>query len=429
MRIKRKFKALAFITAIICMFSALSLNGAAAGSKPSTVSNLSVYTDGSGETVVSWGAAANADYYRVERSKFVNGTYEVMEEKYKDTTYIINDNGDYPYWRITAVNSVGESIGIKQTGRPYLNEEYRFKTEYPAYDAAMYGEYLYVAEGTEGIGIYTCEGDLPERIGSFAKKDGLSFHKICAYKDYIFVACYMNKVSQASFQIYSVENPEAPLFIGGQLYKSKIYDMQIKENALYIRAGGMNVYDISFPEKLTVKFSSDSVLSMTEYNGIYLLGESRHLKTVDLGNPKSMMLYDSIDLYSSYEKSGGVDTYTPSIKGIAVKDNYAVLFNNYWPRVVDISTPRNIVFKGDLSFGRGQLFSSAYSIQAGSFAFVLDENRHTVRVYNVAALADRLITLEALYYNAYANNISYNNGKFIVSIGESGIVVLNHYRT
>ena len=87
-------------------------SGGGETSKPSTPTGLTATVGGS--TVLpyvdlSWNSVANADSYNIYRSSSSSGSYTKIGSAYYPSSYDDNPNNGKNYYRVTAVNSKGES--------------------------------------------------------------------------------------------------------------------------------------------------------------------------------------------------------------------------------------------------------------------------------------------------------------------------------
>lgn len=126
--------------------------------------NIVSTTSGDGQVIITWGTSTHADSYTISRSTTSNGTYTQLsttaQSPYTDTTVT---NGTTYYYKITAVNTNGNTVTSAVSETPYgAPGAFYFSSVTPsntqltvAWDNAPFATSYSLARGTNSGGPYT----------------------------------------------------------------------------------------------------------------------------------------------------------------------------------------------------------------------------------------------------------------------------------
>lgn len=302
-------------------------------------------------------------------------------------------------------------IDISQPANPQRVGRY----DTPSYvmGVAASGNYAYVAETTNGLGVIDISNPVaPRRVGSYDTSGNAQ--NVAVAGNYAYVADY-----GAGLQVIDISNPAAPQRVGGyEISGSTAQDVVVSGNHAYLieEEVGLQVIDIANPAMPlrvgtypTIGTAwSVAVAGNTAYLGDWGAG----LQILDISNPTMPQWVGSY-------------TTTGRVQALAVSGNHAYLadYQQDWTtrlQIIDISDRTN-----------PQLIGSYHS--AGSATGVTISG-------NYAYLADQLFGLQVLEvsnpanprrvgankpFKAYAAIIS--GDKVLVAAIQQGLLILNPF--
>ena len=285
----------------------------------------------------------NLIYENCDRSNLIVGYQNLYPE------YLFEYNSTY-YWKIVAKDSIGITNPNSQvwtfdtrilTGN--IESISSYDTQAPARDIFMQGDFIYIANFTDGLYIVDISDPLsPLYAGHYEMPRYAEGVQVAG--DYAYIAGGV----QNGLLIVNVSDPAYP-FLAGSLDVSYNSDIFVSGNYAYIsdiyteKFHIANISDPANPFIVSTFNAPDAVQdAFVENNYAYLALESYGMCVLDISNP------------SQPRSVSTVPTEAAAI-GVYVKDGYAYLSEHTWGGldIIDISDPSAPFIVGQLSLPYG----------------------------------------------------------------------------
>ncbi len=367
--------------------------------------------------------------------------------------------GKYPFGaNLTAdisssLLAVGVGGGIRLYSWPSLSLLSEIKTDGVVLDVKIHGDYLFVANGLEGLLVYD--------ISTPSSPNLVYWYNSPGYAKHILINGTKLYLSDGEFgvKVFDISSPSSPTLIGlistvGDASKTDIYG-----NYLIVAEAsmGVEIFDISSSSPVRVSYISGiNALSVkVNGNGLFVALGMSGMRVYDISDPSSPSLINSVSSTTPYRDididsyvfvaslTGGLrvldpaslaevsssSTYGPAIAIKKVGNLVLVMEDVEGLEIYDVSDPTSPVLQGfvhaegcfyDVKAYGGKIFAAAGSKGIKSFTSTLP---------NINKINERSggYLLEVFPYNGYIFAAAGTSGGLMIY--DTALNLIGHYDT
>ncbi|HEX7319452.1 MAG TPA: hypothetical protein VF399_03730 [bacterium] len=309
--------------------------------------------------------------------------------------------------RIAADGMVGRCLVKNPSHSAEVTLAGHYDTGGWAYDAALAGSYVYVADGVSGLTVIdVSDSSLPDYYSGLALP-GLS-NCIAISGQYAYVGD-----REDTLRVVSIANPLNPVQVGKCSIADDVRDVYVSGSYVYVAARnqGLVIVNVTTPSnpQIVGTLDTDGMAYdvCVDGNYAYVADATTGVKVIDISNPASPVL-------TGYNNTAGVaNGVCKSGSRVYVADGATGI------KVFDASSPDTLILLGSLDTPGSATRVSYWN----NLLFVADGTNGGLRVINVTSPTS---PVEAGYMQGYSagGNLVVDGNKVYLADGSIGLVVI-----